>query len=63
MEMEEHSPSQAKPAKLPTARCEVRFHTLGMGSVGCECVELPVAVGEPRNSSKGSAIVRLSIHD
>ena len=27
MEMEEHSPSQAKPAKLPMARCEVRFHT------------------------------------
>ena len=40
MEMEEHSPGQAKPAKLPTARCERPLSHLGAwleyGTVWCE---------------------------
>ena len=32
MEMEEHSPGQGKPAKLPTARCERQISHIGAWS-------------------------------
>ena len=49
MEIEEHSPGQGKPAKLPNALCERLIHTICMVGVWCECGACGHAAGEACN--------------